>query len=136
MTEFSEPRPDIPGWDWDANDYSWLASESGLHVDGVSIFFIHGGRVRHQAHIPSGTYGIEEFCALVRERAKGLDDPIVCWSDTGDGDLDLWVEGTRLPNKDDLERLESARSHEIYRDRLDAQHLKRRHPEWFTDEAP
>ena len=102
------------GWDWPDGEYSWLSSRSGLtreERDGgyTSIFFIHGGRIREQAHIPRGRHGIDSFVALVKRRTEGLEDAYVVWSrDTGDGDADLWVEGTRLPTEDDMRRLVAA----------------------------
>lgn len=123
---------DVPGWDWDPSDYSWLSSRSGIHKDGVSIFFIHGGRIRHQAHVPHGWHTIEEFEQLIRERANGLDDPRVVWcEDTGGGDADLWVEGTRPPNADDLARLEEARARQAREDEFtlrDIEARRKAHP--------
>ena len=114
------PKWNVPGWDWDRGDHAWLSSESGIYKDGTSIFFIHGGRIRHQAHIPYGLYAVEEFCSMIRERAAGLDDPKVCWSeDTGGGDQGFWVEGTRLPNDEDLARLQVARNDQALQDRAD-----------------
>lgn len=127
---------DIPGWDWDQNDYSWLSSQSGIHKDGASIFFIHGGRIRHQAHVPEGNYTLEEFTTFFNEKTKDLDDAYLCWTnDTGGGIAGLWVEGTRVPNEEDLERLKSAREHQERKDRMDAGLLKQRHPEWFKEPA-
>lgn len=126
------PQWDVPGWDWDEGDYSWVSSQSGIHKDGASIFFIHGGRIRHQAHIPYGWHTLDEFFALVRERAEGLDDPRVVWcEDTGGGDAGLWVEGTRPPNEDDLARLQHARDLQKRKDESAARDLRRRRPDLF-----
>lgn len=131
------PQWNVPGWDWDEGDYSWLSSQSGIYKDGVSIFFIHGGRIRHQAHIPYGSYTVDEFCKMLRDRAAGLDDVRVEWmADTGGGDLGLWVNGTRPPNEDDLARLQAARDRQAYEDRSSVHGLRQRHPEWFSDKAP
>lgn len=120
---------DVPGWDWADRDYSWLSSKSGIYKDGVSVFFIHGGRVRHQGHIPHGSYGIDEFVAKIRSLAEGLDDPYVEWcSDTGGGDSDLWVEGTRAPNIDDAARLQAARERQERDDHLTLQGIRARNP--------
>jgi hypothetical protein len=113
----------IPGWDWSEDDVSWLSM----------IFFIHGGRVRHQSHIERGTYTIDQFCDMVREKGEGLDQPMVCWSDTGDGHADLWVEGTRPPQVDDLRRLKSARESQLREDKISYMVIRKRHPEWFAD---
>ncbi len=40
---------DVKDWDWDKHDFSWLSSQLSLPDSG---FFIHGGRVRHQRHVP------------------------------------------------------------------------------------
>lgn len=126
------PQWDVPGWDWDDNDFSWLSSRSGIHKDGTSIFFIHGGRIRHQARVPYGNYSVEEFCRLLQQRAEGLDDPIVRWmADTGGGDPGFWVEGTRAPNEEDLERLQHARDLQRRRDEIDARQLRKRRPDLF-----
>jgi hypothetical protein len=117
--DFEPPQWDIPGWDWEEDDYAWLSSRSGIHKDGTSIFFIHGGRIRHQAHIPHGNYSVDEFCQMVRERAEALDD------------ADLWVEGTRPPNEDDLLRLQAARDRQRRHDDLEARELRRRRPDLF-----
>lgn len=103
-----------PGWDWPQDEYAWLSSESGLWREdadgsGTSIFFIHGGRIREQAYLPYGSHDPDKFCELIKQRTKGLDSPTVNWlSDTGGGDPGLWVEGTRLPNEDDMRRLLAA----------------------------
>jgi len=130
--ELSEPRPDIPGWDWDERDFSWLSDKSGIRKNNVSIFFIHGGRIRHQGDIPYGNYPIEAFIDLLRKLSEGLDNPLVMWvSDTGGGDPGFWVEGTRYPNNEDLERLRYARKRQEQKDRSDLASIKRRYPEWF-----
>lgn len=128
------PQWDVPGWDWDANDHSWLSSRSGISKDGVSIFFIHGGRIRHQAHLPYGWHTVDEFVAMVQERAEGLEDPRVVWSDdTGGGDRGLWIEGTRAPNEEDLARLQHARDIQKRRDEMTARDLRGRRPDLFKD---
>jgi hypothetical protein len=122
---------DIPGWDWEPGDNAWL--RSGVYENGTSIFFIHGGKIRHQAHLPYGDYKPDEFASLIAERAKGLEDPIVRWEeDTGGGDPGLWVEGVRPPNKEDLARLQSARDRQRRRDRLEIARLRRQYPDNFT----
>lgn len=128
------PQWDVPGWDWEPDDFSWLSSRSGIHKDGASIFFIHGGRIRHQAHIPDGSYPIEEFVALVTARAEGLDNPRVEWcEDTGGGSAALWVEGTRPPNDEDRARLQAARDRQRRDDEYAARELKKRRPELFEE---
>jgi hypothetical protein len=102
-----------PGWDWPEDDFSWLTSKSGLtrnEPDGgvTSIFFIHGGRIREQAHIPEGRHGLDTFIEALRSRATGLDDPCIVISYSEDG-TSLWLEGTRMPREDDIHRLEAAR---------------------------
>lgn len=129
--EFSGPFPEVPGWDWDEGDYAWLSSKSGIHKDGVSIFFIHGGRIRHQAHIEHGFYDVEEFIDVVRKHAEGLENVRVVWDDPGDGGVDLWIEGTRLPNEEDLERLREARKRQARKDEMDLRSLQRRRPDLF-----
>lgn len=126
----SDVKWDVPGWDWADGDYAWL--DAGVRVDDTSIFFIHGGRIRHQAHVPFGTYSLEQFTALLYERAEGLDNPHVTWSsDTGDGDYGFWVEGTRPPHEDDLARLQKARERREHQDRVQYMTLRKAHPEWF-----
>lgn len=128
---------DVPGWDWPEGDYSWLASQSGLHVDGTSIFFIHGGRIRHQTHVPEGSYTLAEFTSLLAERMDGLDGPRVCWHlDTGNGEASLWVEGTRAPGPDDLNRLQAVRDQQTRDDRSALKGIQRRHPDWFGEDGP
>jgi hypothetical protein len=108
-----------PGWDWPEDDFSWLSSRSGLsrkESDGgyTSVFFIHGGRIREQAHIPHGNFAPDKFLELITKRVAGLDKASVNWSsDTGGGDCGFWVEGTRLPTEDDLHRLMSAREQQL-----------------------
>lgn len=69
---------------------------------------------------------------MLRERAEGLDNPLVIWlDDTGGGDSGLWVEGTRPPNEEDIVRLRSAREHALREDERSLRELKQRHPEWF-----
>jgi hypothetical protein len=122
---------DVPGWDWPDNDYSWL--EGGITVDGVSVFFIHGGRIRHQAHIPYGYYSVDEFTALLRKYAEGLDNPTLNWvDDTGGGEPGLWLEGTRAPTLADAARLREEREHLEQKDKLAFNYLKRQRPEWFS----
>lgn len=124
------PQWDVPGWDWDKNDYSWLSSHSGLHENDTSIFFIHGGRIRHQAHLPHGYHPLEEFIAMLRERAVGLDEPMVFWlEDTGGGDCGLWVDGTRPPNDSDLARLQAARKRQRQDDERALRDIQRRNPD-------
>jgi hypothetical protein len=133
MSRFKEPKWDVPGWDWDPADYSWLSSKSGIHKDDTSIFFIRGGRIRHQAHFPHGSHDVEDFIRLVRAKAEGLDDPYVVWTgDTGGGEAGLWVEGTRPPNETDLERLRHARAVQERNDERAARALKRRRPDLFA----
>ena len=123
---------DVPGWDWEQDDFSWLSSRSGIHLDGTSIFFIHGGRIRHQADLPTGHHPLEGFIALLRARAEGLDDPQVVWvNDTGDGDNGLWVEGTRAPVEADVVRLQAARDRQRRHDEIAYAELKKRHPDWW-----
>lgn len=130
---FEPPQWDVPGWDWDQNDFSWL--DAGVYHDGVSIFFIHGGRIRHQGHISYGYHSIEDFIATVRRLADGLDNPRVCWvEDTGGGDPGLWVEGTRPPREDDLERLHAARDNRSRKDESQLRDLRRRRPDLFPCE--
>lgn len=132
MSSDQMPQWDVPGWDWAPYDYAWLSSKSGIHQDGTSIFFIHGGSIRHQAHIPFGSYSVDEFCALLRDRAEGLDDPSVRWiADTGGGDPDLWVEGTRAPNETDLARLQAARDRQRRIDEHEIRRLRRIYPNNF-----
>jgi hypothetical protein len=123
----TDVRWDVPGWDWEEGDYSWLSSNSGIYKDGVSIFFIHGGRIRHQAHVPTGNYTLEEFVALFEERAAGLDDARLCWTeDSGGGSAGLWIEGTRAPNADDLARLQEARKRQEREDRINLRYIEKR----------
>lgn len=130
--EFDAPLWDVPGWDWDRDDNAWLSSNSGIYDGETSIFFIHGGRIRHQAHLPQGWHPVDEFCQMVHDRAEGLDDPrVVHLSDTGGGDAGLWVEGTRPPNDDDLARLHLARERQRRRDEIDARLLRERRPDLF-----
>lgn len=118
---------DIPGWDWEPGDYSWLSSRSGLYHDGVSIFFIHGGRIRHQANLPDGTYSREEFLAWFDKHAEGLDDPRIVWmDDSGDGNAGVWLEGTRPPNESDLARLRAAREHQRLEDEINLRAIMQR----------
>lgn len=135
MSASEDPEWEVPGWDWHPNDSSWL--DAGARLDGVSVFFIHGGRIRHQAHITCGRYTVDEFVALLRKHAEGLDNPVVRWSeDTGGGEAGLWVEGTRAPGREDLARLKAARRRQLQNDEMEAKALRRRHPEWFTTAAP
>jgi hypothetical protein len=128
----NSPQWNVPGWNWDSGDTSWLSSNSGIYKDGVSVFFIAGGRIRHQADIPEGYHTVDEFFALVQERAVGLDDPRVVWTDdTGNGDPGLWVEGTREPNEEDLARLQAARDHQRLQDEITARGLRKRRPDLF-----
>lgn len=119
-------------WDWPDGDHAWLSSQSGIHrvePDGslVAIFFIHGGRIRHQAHLPFRRYTLAEFLDKVRALADGLDDPHVIWSnDSGDGDTSLWIEGTRLPNESDVARLNAAKEAQDQMDRINLQQIKKR----------
>ena len=123
----SDVQWDVPGWDWAEGDYAWLASESGIYHDGVSIFFIHGGRIRHQASMPQGSYTREELLAWFDEHAEGLEDPHLNWThDTGGGDCGLWLEGTRPPNKDDLARLEAARERQRRNDEIELRGIEAR----------
>lgn len=136
MTNNQDPQWDVPGWDWEPGDYAWLSSASGLYLDGTSIFFIHGGRIRHQAHIPYGSYTVDEFAALLRDRAAGLDAPTVQWcEDTGGGNCGLWVEGTRPPNESDLARLHAARERQAREDEHTARSLRQRRPDLFASET-
>lgn len=128
------PQWDVPGWDWAPHDYAWL--DAGVSVDGTSIFFIHGGRIRHQAHIPYGHYTVDDFTKLLRNRAKGLDDARVIWSaDTGGGDSGFWVEGTRAPEVADLGRLTAAREQRLWNDKISYMSIRKAHPEWFTPDV-
>jgi hypothetical protein len=136
--EFKPPQWDVPGWDWGDGDYAWLNSESGLYdpETQTSVFFIHGGRIRHQSHIPHGLYTLAEFQALWKQRAGRLDDPRLVWSeDTGDGDAGLWIEGTRAPDESDLARLQAARARALHADRIGYMSIRKRHPEWFTPDV-
>jgi|SRR3990167_433977 len=122
---------DVPGWDWEPADFSWLSSKAGINKDGVWIFFIHGGRIRHQAHLPHGSYTVEEFIDWLHQRAAGLDGVRVNWmADTGGGDPDFWLEGTRPPNVEDVARLQSARDRQRRNDKNEFTRLKKLHPEW------
>lgn len=132
--DFEPPEWDVPGWNWEPSDYTWLSSHSGIYKDGTSIFFIHGGRIRHQAHIPHGRYDVEEFCQLLRDRAADLDESYVVWSgDTGDESADFWIEGTRAPNTEDFLRLQSARDRQKRDDEIAAAGLRQRRPDLFDD---
>ena len=120
---------DIDGWDWDDDDYSWLASQLSLLDDG---FFIHGGYIRHQKHIDHGDYSLEEFISKVRQLAVGLARPMVRWmDDTGGGDEGLWVEGIRSPIQQDVEALAKVRRRKDSEDKSALAAIRRRHPEWF-----
>ena len=131
MAKFGKPKWDVPGWDWDEEDNAWL--EAGVGDGTTSIFFIHGGRIRHQAHIPEGHYTVEQFTELVHGYAEGLDNPHIVWlTDTGGGDCGLWVEGTRAPNVADLERLQKARERIARSDRLTLKSLRKKYPERFV----
>ena len=125
-------RINTPGWDWPVDDLSWVASKSGLRrkePDGgeTSVFFIHGGRIREQAHIPYGFHDMEVFITLVRKCARGLDNPTVCWvADCGSGEPALWIEGTRIPREDDLLRLEAARKRQREEDDRTMKEIEKR----------
>ena len=119
---------DIEGWDWANNDPTWLASHTSLANGG---FFIHGGKVRHQKHIPNGSYGVAEFISILRDMAEGLENPTVRWSsDTGAGDIGLWLEGERAPTKDDALWLAKAKQREADKDKRDLEWILKKHPEW------
>ena len=118
---------EIPGWDWRPGDYAWLSSESGIYENGTSIFFIHGGRVRHQAHMPHGTYTREELLAWFDQAAEGLDQPYLYWcDDTGGGYPGLWLEGTRPPKAEDITRLQAARERQERNDERTLQDIMQR----------
>ncbi len=123
---------DTEGWDWSEGDYSWLSSE--MHTpDGG--FFIHGGRVRHQKHVPYGWHEIEDFVVLLRSLAKGLENPQLVWlDDTGGGESGLWVEGTRPPNQADVEALGAVQKRKEAKDRRTFESIAKRHPDWVKGE--
>ena len=116
---------------WDADDYSWLSSNSGwrgtIHGCHTSIFFIHGKKIREQRHIPAGHWDIERATELLREWSRGLPNQILIWShDTGDGDSDLWIDGIREPTAEDWQRLEECRAWQDQDDRRTYERLRRR----------
>src|SRR3990167_11131360 len=100
---------------WDKHDTAWLSSESGWHgeIDGcsVSVFFIHGKKIREQRHIPKQWGSVEDFIAKITRWSAGLTNPQFVYSlDTGDGDYGLWIEGIREPRPEDFVRLQEARA--------------------------
>ena len=131
----SAVRWNDPGWDWEPGDHSWLSSRSGTHrtsPDGghTSVFFIHGGRIREQAHLPVGEFTLSRFQAMLEVRALELDEPRVRVVAEEDGSVGLWVEGTRPPNAEDLERLRVAREQKCNLCGCEY------HPEPVTEEEP
>ena len=100
---------------WDANDHSWLSSNSGWHGDingcQSSVFFIHGKKIREQRQIPYGSFSVAELPGLFSRWSDGLPNARVEFhEDTGGGDMGIWIEGVREPNDEDLGRLEEARA--------------------------
>lgn len=119
---------DIDGWDWADQDYSWLSSQTHLPDDG---FFIHGGYIRHQRHIPYRDYTVDNFLALIKEFAEGLENvQVVVSEDTGSGDHGFWVEGVRPPNQTDVEALIEVRRRRDHEDERNYKDILKRHPNW------
>ena len=119
---------DIDGWDWGEHDFSWLSSQTQLPDEA---FFIHGGHVRHQRHIPWGEYSVQDFIALVQRMGEGIENATVILSqDTGGGDPGFWVEGTRPPQIEDVEALIQTRKRRDRQDDHDYKAILKRHPDW------
>ena len=119
---------DTPGWDWDNDDYSWLRPADSVEDSG---WFIHGGMIRHQRHIPVGEYSLEAFMELVTKLGTGLTRPMVLlMSDTGSGDPGFWVEGVRTPTLADVEGLVERRRSNERDDRRLFDRIRKQHPDW------
>jgi len=124
---------DIDGWDWADHDYSWLSTHTMLPN---SSFFIHGGYIRHQHHLPWGDYSIESFCDLIKRLGEGLEQATVSLcEDTGGGDPGFWVEGIRPPTIDDVEALEQTRKRRDRDDKVTYDAIIKRHPEWLAKDG-
>src|ERR1039458_3009473 len=122
------PRWDLPGWDWADGDYTWLSSQSGVYHDGVYIYFIHGGLIKHEVHVPEGSYAPDEFATFVAQQTAGLDHVRINYmSGGGDDPASLWVTGVRPPNESDLVRLQNARDTQERKDQSEIKRMRRKH---------
>lgn len=70
------PEWDVPGWDWDKDDYSWLSSKSGIHKDGTSHSrWAHPAPSAYPVRAPS-TRGVhcnaKRACRGLRQSARHL----------------------------------------------------------------